>query len=324
MNSLNPMFLRGLAACESITDLIGHTPLVRMRHLSSIMTGVAVYGKPEYLNPGLSIKDRTAIGLVDDAERSGRLKPGGAIVESTSGNMGHALAMICAARGYRFICIIDPKTPLANRKICEAFGAEVVVVEDADEDGSYQKNRIKKAQEIAASLRDCINLDQYGNHAAWDAHAGTGFEILAALAGSVSAVVASVSTGGHVTGIARYLKGVKSDIRIVAVEPEGSVIFGGRYRPFRTNGAGLSFQPLNYDRSVIDIEARFTDDEAFATARQVARDEGILLGGSSGGVLVVTERLIKSGQLAGNVVAILPDGGFKYLDTIHAARPKAI
>jgi cysteine synthase len=318
------MFMRGLAACDSITDLIGHTPLVRMRHLSSIKAGVVVYGKPEYLNPGLSIKDRTAIGLVDDAERSGRLKPGGTIVESTSGNMGHALAMISAARGYHFICIVDPKTPATNRKVCEAFGAEVVVVDEPDEDGSYQKTRVKKAKEIEATLPDCINLDQYGNHAAWDAHAATGFEILAALAGTVSAVVASVSTGGHITGIARYLKGVKSDIVIVAVEPEGSVILGGRYHPFRTNGAGLSFRPLNYDCSVVDIEAKFTDEEAFATARRVAREEGILLGGSSGGVLAVTERMIKSGKLGGNVVAILPDGGFKYLDTIYAARPSAL
>ena len=323
MNSLNPMFLRGLAACDSITDLIGHTPLVRMRHLSSIKAGVAVYGKPEYLNPGLSIKDRTAIGLVNDAERSGRLKPGGTIVESTSGNMGHALAMICAARGYRFICVVDPKTPATNRKVCEAFGAKVVLVDQPDEDGSFQKNRIKKVHEIVASLEDCINLDQYGNHAAWDAHAATGFEILAALAGSVDAVVASVSTGGHVTGIARYLKRVRPDIVIVAVEPEGSVIFGGEYRPFRTNGAGLSFQPLNYDPSMTDIQARFTDDEAFAMARRVAREEGILLGGSSGGVLAVTEGLLKSGKLEGNVVAILPDSGFKYLDTIYASRSNA-
>jgi 2,3-diaminopropionate biosynthesis protein SbnA len=318
MYQLNPMFLRGLTVCDSITELIGNTPLVRMRHLSSLVTGATIYGKPEYLNPGLSIKDRTAIGLIEDAERSGRLKPGGTIVESTSGNMGHALAMICAARGYRFVCVIDPKTPAANRKVCEAFGAQVVLVDQTDEDGGYQKNRIRRAQEIAASLKNCINLDQYGNHASWDAHAATGFEILAALAGEVDVVVASVSTGGHITGIARYLKRVKPSVMIVAVEPEGSVVFGGRYRPYRTNGAGLSFRPMNYDRSFIDCEARFTDDAAFAMARKIAREEGILLGASSGGVLAVTERLLRDRAIGGNIVTILPDGGLKYLDTVYA------
>lgn len=303
--------------CESVLETIGDTPLVRLQRLSNLTPNAVVYGKLEYLNPGFSIKDRTALGLILDAERSGKLKPGDSIVESTSGNMGHALAMLCAARGYHFICLVDVKTPSANRKICEAFGAEVIVVDQPDETGGYQKQRIRKAQQIATERKNCLNLDQYANEAARDAHHLTGREIDRALGGAVDAVVASVSTGGHITGIAAYFRRVERAVKIVAVEPEGSSIFGGKFRPFRTNGAGLSFRPKNYDPPKIDHELRFTDEEAFAMARRVAREEGILLGGSSGGVLAVTERLIREGALEGNIVAVLPDSGLKYLDVVY-------
>jgi cysteine synthase len=302
--------------CDGVTRLIGATPLVRMHGLSRIVPEATVYGKLEYLNPGFSIKDRTALGLILDAERSGLLQPGCAIVESTSGNMGHALAMICAARGYRFICIIDPKTPAVNRKICEAFGAEIVVVDQPDERGGYQENRIRKAKEIAAKSTNCINLDQYSNHASWQAHQVTGFEVYGAMGGALHAVVGSVSTGGHIVGISMFLKDRNPNIQIIAVEPEGSAVFGGAFRPYRTNGAGLSFRPENYDAKYIDHELQFSDDEAFEMARRVARQEGLLLGGSSGGVLAVTERLVRERVIKGNIVAILPDSGIKYLDAL--------
>ncbi|XYH94695.1 PLP-dependent cysteine synthase family protein [Sorangium sp. So ce1128] len=306
-----------IGTCGSIVETIGNTPLVRLRRLSSITTKASVYGKMEYLNPGFSIKDRTALGLIQDAERAGKLKPGDSVVESTSGNMGHALAMLCAARGYRFICIVDVKTPPSNRKICEAFGAEVIVIDQPDESGGYQKARIRKAQEIASARKNCINLDQYGNQAARDAHHPTGREIDLALGGAVDAIIASVSTGGHITGVASYFKKIKREIKVIAVEPEGSAIFGGSFRPFRTNGAGLSFRPGNYDPPMVARELRFSDEEAFAMARRVAREEGILLGGSSGGVLAVAERLIRDGSLQGNIVAVLPDSGLKYLDVVY-------
>ncbi|WP_256979791.1 PLP-dependent cysteine synthase family protein [Burkholderia sp. AU16741] len=303
---------------NSLVELIGDTPLLYLKSLSNEHRRIRVYGKLECYNPGNSVKDRSALQLLRQAERDHGLKPGWSIVESTSGNMGHALAMLCATRGYRFICVLDPKTPKTNANLVRAFGGEVEMVEHPDETGSYQRKRIAVAKAIAASVPNCVNLDQYNNPAAIDAHYySTGPEIVAQLADRLDAVIVSASTGSHLSGIARYVKERDPATRVIGVEPDGSVVFGGTYRPHLQNGAGLSFQPGNILIHLVDETMRIVDRDAFVGCRRLALDEGLLLGGSSGAIAQAARRYVATLQGPANIVLVLPDSGTKYLDTIY-------
>ncbi|MCX4029508.1 cysteine synthase family protein [Endozoicomonas sp. SM1973] len=305
---------------DSILDTIGNTHLVQLPVLSSTSRKINVYGKIEYFNPGFSIKDRAALKMIESLEKTHDIKPGDTIVESTSGNTGHALAMICAKKGYNLVCIVDPKTPKQNILIYKAFGANVLVVEEMDENGSYQKVRIKTAKELSKK-NGWINLDQYSNPGCWMAnYEHTGKEIYQDLNGKIDVLVACVSTGGHLSGIAKFLiEHLTKKPLIVAVEPVGSVIFGGKPKPFKINGAGLSFVPKNYFSEYVDMELKCSDHNAFSMCRYIAKHEGILLGGSSGSVLSVISSLINKGGIVegSNVVGVLPDSGLKYIDTIY-------
>lgn len=255
---------------NSILETIGNTPLVRLPALSSDKYNINVFGKVEYCNPGFSIKDRAALKMIEMLEKSSDIKFGDTIVESTSGNTGHSLAMICAQKGYKLVCIVDPKTPNSNILIYKAFGAGVVVVEKTDKNGSYQKNRIAKAKELSIK-NGWINLDQYSNPGCWLAnYEHTGKEIYDDLNGKVDVLVSCVSTGGHLSGIAKFLvENAKKKLLVVAVEPIGSVIFGGTPKPFKINGAGLSFVPNNYLSKYVDIEIKCSDDDAFNMCRHI-------------------------------------------------------
>lgn len=301
-----------------VAELIGNTPLISLKTLSDRERGIHVYGKLECHNPGYSIKDRSALELLNRAERDHGMRPGWSVVESTSGNMGHALAMLCATRGYHFICVLDPKTPKSNINLVHAFGGQVEMVEKPDETGSYQRKRITVAREIASWLPDCINLDQYNNPAAIDAHYySTGPEIFSQLAGRIDAVVGSASTGSHLSGVARYLKERNPEARVLGVEPQGSVVFGGTFRPFLQNGTGLSFQPGNIRGELVDEVMKISDHDAFVSCRRLALDEGLLLGGSSGSVVAAARRYIGGMSGPANVVLLLADSGLKYLDTVY-------
>ncbi|CAC9657499.1 cysteine synthase family protein [bacterium endosymbiont of Bathymodiolus sp. 5 South] len=304
---------------ESVYECIGNTPLVELQHLPNATNSTKIYGKIEYINPGLSIKDRAALRLIEDAEKRQLIIKGDTIVESTSGNMGHSLAMICAAKGYKLICIVDPKTPKINIEIYRAYGASILLITEMDEYGGYQKNRILTAKKIGEKINH-FNLDQYSNPSCKSGNYNTGYEIFSDLNGKIDVLIASVSTGGHLSGVSKYLKQhcIKKPI-IVGVEPLGSIIFGGCQMPYKQNGTGLSFVPDNYTPSLVDIKLKCNDNDAFSMCRYIAKNEGILLGGSSGSVLWAASKLLKSGDIKqdSNIVCILPDGGIKYIDSIY-------
>lgn len=303
---------------NNVVDLIGNTPLIHLKSLSDPQRQINVYAKLECRNPGNSVKDRSALELLSQAKSEHGLQPGWSIVESTSGNMGHALAMLCAIYHYHFICVLDPKTPRANVNLVRAFGGQVEMVEQPDERGSYQQRRITVAKAIAAQLPRCVNLDQYNNPAAIDAHYySTGPEIYAQLTGQVDVVIGTASTGSHLSGLAKYLKERLPALHVIGVEPEGSVVFGGEFKPFLQNGTGLSFQPGNILTQLVDEVVKVSDRDAFVGCRSLALDEGLLMGGSSGSVVAAARRHVQHATGPCNIVVVMPDSGVKYLDTVY-------
>ncbi|HSV68035.1 MAG TPA: cysteine synthase family protein [Mycobacteriales bacterium] len=304
--------------CESILHAIGGTPLVRLRTVPA-PGSATVYAKLEGRNPTGSVKVRAALGMVRQAEADGRLRPGGVLVESSSGNMAVALAMVAAALGYQMIAVIDPRTTPVNRAMLRAYGARTELVTEPDAAGGYQTVRLARARELARSLPTAVLTYQYGNPANPRAHAETtGPEILRALGGAPDCVVAGVSSGGQVSGIGRVLRPAGS--RVCAADTVGSSIFGARWAPHLVRGVGLSWTPENLDPSVVDEAYAVPDELSFAAARLLAAHEGILAGGSSGLVLAValaTARELGPGR---TVVAVLADRGEKYLDQFYDDR----
>ena len=304
---------------SSISELIGNTPLVELRGFNK-KHGTCLFGKVEFFNIGGSIKDRTALGLIKHSITTGQLKPGMTAVESTSGNLGISLALLSKEYNFKLICIVDPKIPTETLLFYEAYGVQVEFIEGPDADGGFQKARIARAREIAAQDKNCVNLDQYSNSAARDIHyETTGFEIVSQMEGKLGAVVANVSTGSHLSGIARYVKQCDPDIRTVAVEPEGSVIFGGEFHPYQQNGSGLSFTPENYDRQYIDEEVKVADEDAVQTVRKLVETDGLLVGVSSGAALHAARDFSRRPENRDRrCVVIFPDSGVKYLKQLQA------
>jgi cystathionine beta-synthase len=301
---------------NSVIDLVGNTPLVR---LNSVTEGIAatVLVKVEYLNPGGSSKDRIATRIIDDAEAKGLLGPGGTIVEPTSGNTGIGLALVAQQRGYRCVFVLPDKVGEDKRNVLLAYGAEIVVTPTAVEPSSpesYYSVSDRLAQEIPGAFKP----NQYSNpNGPLSHYETTGPEIWRDTEGRVTHFVAGVGTGGTISGVGKYLKEVSNGaVRVIGADPEGSVYSGGTGRPYLVEGVGEDFWPTAYDPSVVDEIIASTDAESFDLTRRLAREEGLLVGGSSG--LAVASGLKAARDLTKDdvMVILLPDGGRGYLGKI--------
>ena len=300
---------------DTITDLIGSTPLLKLNRFAAAESlGAEVYAKLEYFNPAGSVKDRIAYAMITDAEKSGALKPGSVIIEPTSGNTGIGLAAVAAARGYRIIIVMPETMSVERRQLMKAYGAELVLTEGA----KGMKGAIAKAQELAAQTPDSFIPGQFTNPANPSAHrATTGPEIWNDTDGMVDIFVAGVGTGGTLTGVGEYLKSQNPNVKVVAVEPAGSpVLSKGVAGAHKIQGIGAGFVPDTLNTKVYDEIITVENEDAFATGRELARKEGLLVGISSGAAVWATARLAKRPENQGKrIVVLLPDTGDRYLST---------
>lgn len=300
---------------DSVLDLIGGTPLVRLRRVTE---GLAcpVVAKLETTNPGGSVKDRTAIAMIDEAERSGALQPGGTIVEPTSGNTGVGLAIVAAQRGYRCVFVMTDKVSPEKVALLRAYGSEVVVCPVAvppEDPQSYYSVAERLVTEIPGAYRP----DQYHNPANPRAHElSTGPEIWEQTGGGVTHFVAGAGTGGTLTGVGRYLKSRNPEVKIVAADPEGSVYSGGSGRPYLVEGIGEDFWPDTYDPTVVDRTIAVSDGDSFLMARRVSEEEGLLIGGSCGTAVHAALQVASECGPDDLVVVLVPDSGRLYLSKV--------
>lgn len=300
---------------KSADELIGHTPLLELSRIESAHKLQAkIIAKLEYFNPAGSVKDRIAKAMIEEAERAGKLKPGAVIIEPTSGNTGIGLASVAAARGYKAIIVMPETMSVERRQLMKAYGAEVVL-----SDGSKgMKGAIAKAQELAEATPNSFIPGQFVNPANPKAHLETtGPEIFEDTDGQVDIFVAGVGTGGTVTGVGKYLKSKKPGVKIVAVEPASSAVLStGVPGPHKIQGIGAGFVPDVLDTKIYDEIITVSNEDAFATGREVGRTDGVLVGISSGAALWAAIELAKRAENKGKtIVVLLPDTGDRYLST---------
>lgn len=301
-----------MRAANSITDLIGETPVVKLNRIVG-KSDADIYLKLEYFNPGSSVKDRIALSMIEDAEKRGELKPGDTILEPTSGNTGIGLAMVAAAKGYRAILVMPDTMSTERRNLLRAYGAELVLTPGAE----GMKGAIAKAEELAASRPDVFMPQQFNNPANVKIHAETtGPELVKQMDGKIDAFVAGVGTGGTITGAGRVLKEQIPGIRIVAVEPAASpVLSGGQPGSHKIQGLGAGFVPEILDREIYDEVITVDNEEAFKWARRLAREEGILGGISSGAAIAAAMQIARRLGEGKRVVTVIPSNGERYLTT---------
>ena len=297
-------------AHADITELIGGTPLVRLNRLSK-PGGATIYAKVESFNPGGSIKDRICLNMINEAERLGKLKPGGTIVEPTSGTTGIGLALVAAVRGYNLILVMPESMSMERASLLSSYGAQLVLT--AAWEG--MKGSIKEAESIVAQNPSYYMPDQFSNPANPDMHRKTtGPEIVNALDGRVDAFVAAVGTGGTITGCGEVIRQRNPDAKIVAVEPSGSpVLSGGDPGPHKIQGIGAGFVPKVLNRTLLDRVVTVTDDEAYQTAKLLAKKEGLLVGISAGANVFAAQKIAEELGPGKNVVTILCDTGERYI-----------
>jgi cystathionine beta-synthase len=303
---------------DSILDLVGNTPLVRLARLIEA-EGLTcdLVAKVEVVNPGGSVKDRVAIAMIDAAEASGALRPGGTIVEPTSGNTGAGLAIVAAQRGYHCIFVVSDKMSDEKIALLRSYGAEVVVCPTAvppEDPRSYYSTAERLVRETPGAFRP----DQYSNPANPLAHEQTtGPEIWTQTDGKITHFVAGIGTGGTITGVARYLKAQNPDVQIVGADPSGSVYSGGTGRPYLVEGVGEDFWPTTFDPTLVDRVIEVSDADSFLTARRVTQREGLLIGGSCGTAVHAALEVARELGPGDIVVVLLPDSGRSYLSKIY-------
>ena len=296
--------------------MVGNTPLLELNNYNRNKELKAdIIAKLEYFNPAGSVKDRVALAMIEDAETRGLLKPGATLIEPTSGNTGVGLAFVAAAKGYKLILTMPDTMSLERRNLLKALGAELVLTPGAD----GMKGAIARAEELKTVTPGSLILQQFDNPANPAAHERTtGQEIWRDTDGKVDIFVAGVGTGGTVSGVGAALKAHNPKVKIVAVEPEDSpVLSGGKPGPHKIQGIGAGFVPRNYNRAVIDEIVQVSNDDAIRTGRKLAKDEGLLVGISSGAVIAAATRLAQLPENEGKtIVALLPDTGERYLSTL--------
>ena len=295
---------------HDITELIGKTPLVRLNRLSK-EGSATIYGKVEFFNPGGSVKDRICLNMINEAERQGKLKPGGTIVEPTSGNTGIGLALVAAVRGYKLILVMPESMSMERASLLSSYGAQLVLTPAWE----GMKGSIKEAESILAQNPSYFMPDQFSNPANPAMHKmTTAVEIWDALGGKIDAFVAAVGTGGTITGCGEFLKEKNPQVKVIAVEPATSpVLSGGDPGPHKIQGIGAGFVPKVLNRKILDRVVTVTDDEAYQTAKQLSKKEGLLVGISAGANVCAAQKIAEELGPGKNVVTILCDTGERYI-----------
>ncbi|HEV8327658.1 MAG TPA: cysteine synthase A [Nitrospiraceae bacterium] len=295
---------------KDITELIGRTPLVRLNRLSPT-GGATIYGKVEFFNPGGSVKDRICLNMINEAERLGALKPGGTIVEPTSGNTGIGLALVAAVRGYKLILVMPESMSMERASLLSSYGAQLVLTPAWE----GMKGSIREAESIIAQNPSYFMPDQFSNPANPAMHKRTtALEILESLDGNIDAFVAAVGTGGTITGCGEVFKERNANIKVIAVEPAGSpVLSGGEPGPHKIQGIGAGFIPKVLNQAILDRVMTVTDDEAYQTAKQLSKKEGLLVGISAGANVFASQKVAQELGPGKNVVTILCDTGERYI-----------
>ena len=302
---------------QNILEAVGRTPLVKLNRVAQHVAS-PIYAKPEFLNPGGSIKDRPALQMIDGAERAGLLKPGATLVEASAGNTGVGLAIAAAIKGYRLVVVIPDKMSQEKMALLRAYGAEVVVTPTnvaPDSPDSYNGVAERLAREIPGAFRP----NQFANPLnALSHYRTTGPEIWEASEGKVQAVVAGIGTGGTISGVGKFLKEQNPKIVVIGADPEGSILSGGQPGSWKVEGIGEDYFPETYDPELVDIMVRVSDRDSFWMARRLAREEGMLVGGSSGTAVTAALRYAEKLDDPRYMVVILPDTGRNYLGKVFS------
>ncbi|WP_199616047.1 2,3-diaminopropionate biosynthesis protein SbnA [Paenibacillus alkalitolerans] len=302
---------------DSIVDCVGQTPLVRLNRLFA-NSGISVLAKLEMMNPGGSMKDRPARYIIEHGLRSGVINADTHLIESTSGNLGIGLAMMAKTYGLQFTCVVDPKITKTNLEIIKQFGANIDMVTEPDEQGGYLKTRINRVQELLKTTPNAHWINQYGNELNWKAHYyGAGSEIVEQVDGPIDYLVCAVSTTGSILGFSRKVREAFPNVKVIAVDAVGSVIFGTPAGPRELPGIGASRVPELFTPQEIDEVVHVNDMESVKGCRELLEYEGIFAGGSSGSIIAAIRKIVPAIPKSSRVVTVLPDRGDRYLDTVY-------